>query len=198
MSKEMGTSRGSLHEASGMLPPLRGLTVADVGAGFGNNLNVWRDELGPEGRLVETDVDVNCTSYMAYAARLQRYADNTLVIHALFDDPCLPVGQFDLVLCSQLHSHISVGPYPRNPTNERAFRKKSKGFLTAIRRSMRGDGSTLVVIEGLQNYKSNDPQRFYLKKQEAIANIEASGFKLIESRQSAIVWVATFRPLPGQ
>lgn len=183
--------RESLFEAATCLPPLAGATVADVGAGRGNNLLHWKALLGSKGRLIETEVDINLARFMAYAARKRGYAEQTMIVHSVFANPCLPVGQLDLVLCSQLHNHITIGPWPRNPKNEAVFRKRSEAFLGATRDALKDTGK-LLVIEGYQE-EDKDPQRFCLTPDEAISNIERNGFRLLTRAKKPHLWVAVFR-----
>jgi hypothetical protein len=180
----------SIGEAEGMYPSLESATVADIGAGYGNNLPAWKKMMGGRGRLVETEVDPNAARFMAWSASRLGYADRTMVIQNTFENPCLPVGQFDAVLCSQLHSHISIGPYPRSAENDRIFREESKVFLGAIRASLKDDRSVLIVIEGFS--RRRDPKQLYYERPEAIANIESNGFTLSSSRQNDHVWCAVF------
>ena len=181
----------SLQEAEGHLPRLLGATVADVGAGKGNNLLAWKEALGPSGRLVETDVDINAANFMAYAAHRSGMAERTLVVHGVFENPCLPVRQFDLVLCSQLHNHINIGPWPRNKRNEQIFREQSRVFLGALRASLRDDASLLLVIDGYQD-GHRDPHQLYLEPDDAIRNIENNGFVLVKHTSNEHCWVASF------
>ena len=180
----------SIQEADGLYPSLTGTTVADVGAGLGNNLPAWKEKLGPGGRLYLTDVDIHAARFMAYAAKKIGYADRTLVIANRFEDPCLPLGKFDLVLLSNVHSHITVGPDIANPNPDEArrFYKESKMFLRSIRRALRSDRSLLIVMEGDQ--KTN-----FLNEDGAIANIEKNGFHLTKKKRRGCLWTAAFEPI---
>lgn len=184
--------RPSLQEAEALLPSLVGATVADVGAGKGNNLRAWKAALGPAGRLVEVDVDVNAVGFMAYAARKSGMGKVTMVVHSVYENPCLPVGQFDLVLCSQMHNHINLGPWPRNARNEHIFRAQSRVFLGALRDALKDDRSLFVVIDGFQDFH-HDPRQLYLEPKDAIRNIESNGFTLVKQTANAHCWVASFR-----
>lgn len=181
----------SLLEVSSCLPPLESATVADVGAGRGNNLLHWKELLGSKGRLIEAEVDINLARFMAYAAHQNGYADQTMVVHSIFENPCLPIGEVDLVLCSQLHNHITKGPWPRNQQNEAVFRAQSKYFLGAIRSALKPTGQ-LVIIDGYQE-NDKDPRRFCLTPDEAIGNIERNGFRLVKRANKPHLWTALFR-----
>lgn len=183
----------SLYEAQDFYPSLTGATVADIGAGYGNNLLAWKELLGPEGRLLFTEVDPNAARFIAYSAHQHGYADRSMVVQNTFDDPCLPVAAFDLVLLSQVHYHITIGPYPKNEANEALFRKKSARFFASVRRGLKDDKSLLIVIEGLPGPESiPDPQANVYGQDEAIRNIEQNGFKLVKSVRRANLWVASF------
>lgn len=189
----------SIYEAKEHYPPLTGLTVADIGAGYGNNMLAWRDELGPTGRVVFTELDPNAARFIAYSAHENGYADRSMVVVNTHDDPCLPVGQFDIVLLSQVHTNVTLGEYPRSEATEAAFRATSAAFFGAAARALKDENSRVIVIEGYQNQGPDaDPKMNYHPEDEAIENIQRAGLKLVNHTRNDHLWVASFsRPGPA-
>ena len=189
----------SATQAEKMFSNLEGAIVADIGAGTGNNIEYWMSKIG-DGKLIETDIDPNACSFMAYVAhelgkRDLRYTNNTVVIQSLYDNPCLPLGRVKLVLASQLHENITTGvPYKRTPENIRIFEENRARFLSFIKNSLTPDG-LFVVIEGHQrrNIKDFPKDIIYLDMDEAIDGIEKSSFVLVECEDKPNLWIASFR-----
>lgn len=188
----------SIYEAKDHYPPLKGLTVADIGAGYGNNMLAWRDELGPTGRVVFTEIDPNAARFLAYSAHQNGLADQAMVVANTHDDPCLPVGQFDVVLFSQVHTNVTLGEYPKSDATEATFRATSAAFFGAAARALKDENSRVIVIEGFQNQGPRaDPKMNYYPEDQAIENIERSGLKLVNHTRNDHLWVASFSRAPG-
>ena len=79
----------------------RGQRVADVGAGAGYFTFRLADAVGPDGRVVATDIDD-----AALAALRAHPAKNVVVRKVAPDDPGLEAGAYDLIFLSEVDQYL--------------------------------------------------------------------------------------------
>lgn len=112
-----------------------GATVVDLGAGTG--YFTWRlaRTVGPEGRVLATDIQPEMLE-MLERNMLRRKIENVETILSTELDPKLPLNEVDLVLLVDVYHELA---YPLRT-------------MEAVRRSLR-PGGRLVVVE----YRKEDP-----------------------------------------
>lgn len=168
----------SLRMARTYLGGLRGLAMAEVGAGSGPCLETFREALGPEGRLYAVEVD-------PFALDLLRELNGELGVWAILGTPRsseLPSQSLDMITMIGVHL---------GPGLTQLYKDFTLPWLRSMARALRPDG--IMVI---------DDGDAALLRLGAIPKVEAAGFtKLVLLRgadhpRDPQEWVAVFRVDP--
>ncbi len=149
-----------------------GTTVADIGAGTGTVSFALAHRVGPQGRVLATDIDRTMLQHIERTARSESL-DQLKVVRSHPDDVGLPEGTLDLALMSQCYQLVYVYAEP----------SAQKSFLASLHAALK-PGGRLVVIE-------NDPlqpedvryQGLGVAAELVIGQLEANGFRLVERSQ---------------
>lgn len=157
-----------------------GMTVADVGAGDGYFTVRLARRVGPEGRVVATDVVPEHLERLR--ARLTREGlSNVDLVLGKFDDPALPAGAVDVVLMVRMYHEIEQ-PY---------------AFMWRLHDALKPGGAVAISERDRPTRDHGTPPRLLT------CEIEAVGYKAREMRDfGAIGYVAVFaaegmRPAPS-
>ncbi|MGC8643856.1 MAG: class I SAM-dependent methyltransferase [Isosphaeraceae bacterium] len=113
----------------------RGATVADVGAGAGYHSIRMARRVGPEGKVLATDLQPEMLQFLRQNAQFAGVT-NIKPILATQDDPKLPEGKIDLILMVDVYHECN------NPAV----------FLQALKKALR-PGGRLVLVE----FRGEDP-----------------------------------------
>ena len=141
----------------------KGATVIDLGAGVG--YFTWRlaKRVGPEGKVIATDIQQEMLDMLARNMR-RRGIENVEIILSTQQDPRLPQGAADLVLLVDVY-------------HELAFPASTMGH---VRRALK-PGGRLVVVE----YRKEDPwipihPLHKMTLEQVRAEIEPTGFDFVQ------------------
>ncbi len=149
-----------LVEAIGIRP---GMTVADLGTGSGYMLPYLSRAVGPAGRVIAEDIFED----MLEKAREKAAGENLENVSFVLGgekNARLPRAAVDLVLALDTYHHFN---YPAE-------------MLASIGRALRNAGRLVVVDYYKAAYR--DPAHVRLERDDAIEEIEANGFRLVEKR----------------
>jgi SAM-dependent methyltransferase len=133
---------GGLEESLAHLPPLEGLHVADIGAGFGFFAFPLARMVGSRGRVYAVDIDPVAIETMRLRLELNPGLAPPGVLHlhmGLQENPLLPEDSVDLAVAFQV-VHL-FGPSP--PTDSWAT---LASFLTNLRQAIRPGGHFIAVL----------------------------------------------------
>lgn len=162
--REVYDRRLDILKASGVAP---GMSVADIGAGTGLFVRLFAKEVGPGGKVYAVDISKNFIDNVLRTARQQGHANVEGVVNTQTDTK-LPSRSIDLAFSSDAYHHFE---HPRE-------------MLTSIHRALKPEGRLVVVDFRREPGRSSawvlDHVR--LGKDEAIREIEAAGFRLLEDR----------------
>lgn len=162
--REVYDRRLDIVKASGVA---RGMTVADIGAGTGLFVRLFAKEVGPTGKVYAVDISKNFIDNVLRTAREQGLANVEGIVNTQTDTK-LPPRSVDLVFSSDAYHHFE---HPRE-------------MLTSIHRALK-PGGTLVVVDFRREPGKSSAWvlgHVRLGKDEAVREIEAAGFRLIEDR----------------
>lgn len=140
-----------------------GMTVADVGTGIGYMLPYLSEAVGKKGVVLAQDIAQDFLD-RARATATHKNLTNIRYILGTTENPNLPAGQVDVVLLLDAYHHFD---YP-------------KPMLAHIGEALKPDGR-LVLVDYYKATFSN-PRHIRLEDHEAIAEIEANGFRMISRR----------------
>lgn len=113
----------------------RGMVVADVGAGSGYYTVRLSRAVGPDGRVVATDVQPGMLDLIR--GKLERETlTNVSLVQGAVDDPNLPAGTFDMILMVDVYHELAT----------------PQAFVRKLRDALKPDGR-LVLIE----FRGEDP-----------------------------------------
>lgn len=140
-----------------------GMTVADVGTGVGYMLPYLSEAVGEKGVVLAQDIARDFLDRAKEAAR-HKNLTNIQYVLGTTENPNLPLGQVDVVLMLDAYHHFD---YP-------------KPMLAHIGEALKPDGRLVLV----DYYKANfsNPGHIRLEDHEAIAEIEANGFRMVSRR----------------
>ncbi len=158
----------------------RGMMVADVGAGSGFYIELMATAVGPEGRVYAVEIAPNWIDYLNDKVAAEGL-DNVHVVLGGERSVGLPEGSIDLAFSSDTYHHFE---YPQSS-------------LASIYRALKPGGRWVVLdydrIPGVT--PAGRMNHLRLGKTEAIAEIEAAGFTLIEEANLDLTenYLAIFR-----
>ena len=157
----------TLHEQLGVEP---GDTVCDVGAGNGYHSLLLADRVGPEGRVVATDIQEGMLERLR-ARATQAGFDNVRTVLSTQDDAKLPANTCDLVLMVDVYHELS------NPV----------AMLADIRGALTEKGRVALV-----EYRAEDPTvpikpLHKMSVAQCDQEYQANGFRRV-GRYDALPW----------
>lgn len=162
--REVYDKREEILAATGVRP---GMVVADVGAGTGLYTRLFAKVVGPKGKVHAVDISKNFIDNILRTAREQGLANVKGIVNTQTDTK-LPASSVDLVFMSDTYHHFEQ-PGP---------------IMASIRRALK-HGGTLVVIDFRREPGKSSQwvlEHARLGKDDAVREIEAAGFVLIEDR----------------
>ena len=163
--REVYVKRDAIVAAAGVKP---GMTVADIGAGTGLFTMLFADAVKPNGKVVAVDISPAFVEYIQSTAKKRRVKNVSAVV-ANGTDVGLPDASVDLAYLSDVYHHFE------HPAET----------LASIRKALK-PGGRMVVID-YERIPGRTPQarieHVRVDKQQAISEIEAAGFKLLEEKK---------------
>lgn len=163
--REVYTKRDAIVAAAGVKP---GMTIADIGAGTGLFTMLFADAVKPSGKVVAVDISPAFVEYIQATAKKRRVRNVTAVV-ANGTDVGLADASVDLAYLSDVYHHFE------HPAET----------LASIRKALKPGGRMVVIdyerIPGVTSKARIDHVR--VDKKQAISEIEAAGFKLIEEKK---------------
>jgi len=163
--REVYVKRDAIVAAAGVKP---GMTVADIGAGTGLFTMLFADAVKPTGKVVAVDISPAFVEYIQSTAKKRRVKNVSAVV-ANGTDVGLPDASVDLAYLSDVYHHFE------HPAET----------LASIRKALK-PGGRMVVID-YERIPGRTPQarieHVRVDKQQAISEIEAAGFKLLEEKK---------------
>ena len=163
--REVYVKRDAIVAAAGVKP---GMTVADIGAGTGLFTMLFADAVKPGGNVVAVDISPAFVEYIQATAKKRRVRNVSAVV-ANGTDVGLPDASVDLAYLSDVYHHFE------HPAET----------LASIRKALKPGGRMVVIdyerIPGVTSKARIDHVR--VDKKQAISEIEAAGFKLLEQKK---------------
>jgi predicted methyltransferase len=104
--REMADAEHDVPLLADVLEVKEGMTVADVGAGFGAMSIVFAKRLGPAGRVISTDIAANQLT-MLRAAVTREQLTNMTVIEGAASSTNLPDSCCDAIFMRDVYHHIT-------------------------------------------------------------------------------------------
>ena len=161
-----------------------GATVADVGAGTGYFSSRLARAVGPDGRVLATDVQE--TMIRSLEERVAREGlRNVTVVRAGFDDPALPPECCDLVLLVNVYKEIS----------------ERSAYMRRVAPALRAGGRVAIIDFRPEASGFGPPREARLSEERVTAELALAGFALAERhaflpRQYFLVFVPAEEPPP--
>jgi ubiquinone/menaquinone biosynthesis C-methylase UbiE len=154
-----------------------GMTVVDLGTGPGYMLPYLSEAVGPQGRVVGEDI---FPDFLDKAKERAASLKNVSFVLGTAKDTKLAEKSADLVLVLDVYHHLD---YPGET-------------LGQLRRALK-PGGRLAIVEYHKNdiaMNGNAKEHVRLGEAEAIAEIEANGFRLLSKKDFVpqIQWLALF------
>ena len=163
--REVYVKRDEIVAATGAKP---GMTVADIGAGTGLFTMLFANAVKPGGSVVAVDISPAFVEYIQETAKKRRMRNVTAVL-GNGSDVGLPEASMDLAYLSDVYHHFE---HPEET-------------LASIRKALK-PGGRMVVID-YERIPGKTPkariEHVRVDKQQAIREIEAAGFKLLEQKK---------------
>lgn len=156
-SREAFHARMDVLKALGLKP---GVTVADVGAGTGLYTRLFAQAVGPKGKVYATDIAPKFLAYIAQNAARDGLK-NVETVKGGDRSTNLAPASVDVVFHSDVYHHFEF-PDAMNAD---------------IRRALKADGRLYVLELAKAGGQSSHVRA---PKENVIAEIEKSGFKLVE------------------
>ena len=138
-----------------------GMTVCDMGCGNGFYSLKLAEIVGDEGKILAVDIQQEMLRLLQARAEEQG-SDHIVTIRGELDDPKLPEGEVDLILCVDVYHEFS---HPEE-------------MLTAMRKSLKPDGR-IALLE----FRMEDPNvpiklLHKMSKKQILKEFRANGFEL--------------------
>lgn len=142
-----------------------GMTVADVGAGWGFMTPFLSEAVGPSGRVIAQDIDAGTLRRAEETARERNLANVTFVVGTK-TDPKLPEGSADAALVRDAYHHFD----------------QHEAMLAAVRKALRPGGRLAIVdyykrpgamrgMDAVKHIRADEDQ--------VVKEIEQAGFRLL-------------------
>lgn len=157
-----------------------GLAVADLGAGTG--YFTWRISraVGPEGKVYAVDIEPGMLEHIRNRPEIN--FDNVTTILAEPNDPKLPAGEVDLILCVNTWHHI----------NDRLK------YLKRLRPALKPGGRFVLVDFHEGEMPVGPPAGHKLAREDAVSEFEKAGWRRVsESVQLPYQYFIVFQPPAG-
>ncbi len=154
-----------------MLRITSGSSVADIGAGSGYFTRRLARLVGPDGRVLATDIQPEMLEILQQGL-VAEGIENTTMILGRVDDTGLAPGSVDLILLVDVY-HEFDHPWE---------------MLRSMRRALR-PGGRIALVE----YRANDPAvpikpLHTMTAEQSRLEFEAAGFRLVEERTDGLPW----------
>lgn len=162
--RDIYDKRLAIVSASGVR---RGMTVADIGAGTGLFTRLFAQTVGRRGKVYAVDISKPFIDNILRSPPAKRHAPIFGIVNTQTDTG-LPANSIDLAFLSDTYHHFEQ-PEPTMRSLHKALRRG--GLLVVIDFKREPGKSSAWVIEHVRG-----------SKQSTIAEIERTGFKLIEDR----------------
>jgi ubiquinone/menaquinone biosynthesis C-methylase UbiE len=156
-SREVFRARNDVVKAIGLKP---GEAIADIGAGTGLYTRLFAQAVGPTGKVYATDIAPKFLTYIA-ANAAKDGLKNVETVQGADRSTNLKDASVDVAFSSDVYHHFEY-PMTMNASIRRAL--KPNGRLYVLEMEKTGSQTTHVRAP----------------KNEVIAEIEKSGFKLVE------------------
>jgi len=163
--REVYVKRDEIVAATGAKP---GMTVADIGAGTGLFTMLFANAVKPGGSVVAVDISPAFVEYIQETAKKRRMRNVTAVL-GNGSDVGLPEASMDLAYLSDVYHHFE---HPEET-------------LASIRKALKPGGRMVVIDYERIPGKTSKARIEHVRvdKQQAIREIEAAGFKLLEQKK---------------
>lgn len=165
------------------LPLKPGMTVADIGTGAGVMLPLFSKAVGPAGKVISEDIFPDFLETARRNAGKQGLA-NVEFILGTEKDTRLPEGCCDLAVTIDSYHHFDYPPE----------------MLASIRRALK-PGGLFVIVDyykrpGAMGPRTDAVEHVRLDMDDAIKEVEANGFELLEKREHVpgSQWMGFFKP----
>lgn len=156
-SREVFHARHDVVKALGLKS---GDRIADIGAGTGLYTRLFAQTVGPGGRVYATDIAPQFLAYIAANAQKDGLK-NVTTVRGGDRDTNLKEGSVDVAFSSDVYHHFEY-PLTMNASIRRALKPNGRLYVLEMEKS----GSQTAHVRA--------------PKQDVIAEIEKSGFKLVE------------------
>ena len=158
-----GESREVFHARNDVLKALSlkpGEAVADIGAGTGLSTRLFAQAVGPNGHVYATDIAPQFLAYIAANAKKDGLK-NVTTVQGGDRDTNLKEASVDVAFSSDVYHHFEY-PLTMNASIRRALKPNGRLYVLEMEKS----GSQTAHVRA--------------PKKDVIAEIEKSGFKLVE------------------
>ena len=158
-----GESREVFHARNDVLKALSlkpGEAVADIGAGTGLYTRLFAQAVGPNGHVYATDIAPQFLAYIAANAKKDGLK-NVTTVQGGDRDTNLKEASVDVAFSSDVYHHFEY-PLTMNASIRRALKPNGRLYVLEMEKS----GSQTAHVRA--------------PKKDVIAEIEKSGFKLVE------------------
>ena len=156
-SREVFHARNDVVQALALKP---GEAIADIGAGTGLYTRLFAGAVGPTGKVYATDIAPQFLAYIAANAQKDGLK-NVTTIQGGDRDTNLKEASVDVAFSSDVYHHFEY-PLTMNASIRRALKPNGRLYVLEMEKS----GSQTAHVRAPKN--------------EVIAEIEKSGFKLVE------------------
>ncbi len=148
----------------------RGMTICDMGCGNGFYSLKLAEMVGPEGRILAVDIQSEMLRLLQARAEEQEI-ENIEPILGDIDNPKLPEGEIDLILCVDVYHEFS---HPEE-------------MLAAMHKSLKKEGR-LVLLEFRAEDRSVPIKELHkMSKRQILREMRANGFALV-SQYDKLPW----------
>jgi ubiquinone/menaquinone biosynthesis C-methylase UbiE len=156
-SREVFRARNDVVKAIGLKP---GEAIADIGAGTGLYTRLFAQAVGPTGKVYATDIAPKFLTYIA-ANAAKDGLKNVETVQGADRSTNLKDASVDVAFSSDVYHHFEY-PMTMNASIRRALKPNGRLYVLEMEKS----GSQTAHVRAPKN--------------EVIAEIEKSGFKLVE------------------
>lgn len=159
-----------------------GMSVADVGAGQGHFVPLWRDAVGPAGRVIAEDIDA---SELRHAKELirERAWENVDVVIGSETEARLASNSCDLVVVVDAYHHFR---FPKN-------------MLASIEQALKLNGRLgIVEFHKLEKWTAGYPPPWHIRldRNGLLQEVASYGWELVSCSDYVAerLYIAIFQP----